>query len=146
MTTRFWSLILVVALLASLMVYQATQVSSARVYLPNDLLANPKTELRRIRVGGRVADKEVKYSVEPRIELRFHLIDPETKDSDMIQATVPVVYRGLRPDMFAPGRDVIIDGHFRNGTLEATSLLTQCPSKYEPPTPEGTMQQGEMNG
>jgi cytochrome c-type biogenesis protein CcmE len=49
--------------------------------------------------------------------------------------TVPVVYYGVRPDMFAPGRDVIIDGNLESGTLQATKLLTQCPSKYEPPDP-----------
>ena len=49
---------------------------------------------------------------------------------------VPVIYRGLRPDMFTAGRDVIIDGSFENGTVVASSLLTQCPSKYEAPSPE----------
>ena len=49
--------------------------------------------------------------------------------------TVPVVYFGVKPDMFAPGRDVIIDGNLEGGTLHATKLLTQCPSKYEPPDP-----------
>ena len=51
-------------------------------------------------------------------------------------APIPVVYRGLRPDMFTSGRDVIIDGEFRDGVLTASSLLTQCPSKYEAPSPE----------
>lgn len=50
--------------------------------------------------------------------------------------SVPVVYQGLRPDMFAVGRDVIIDGEFKDGVVFASSLLTQCPSKYEAPSPD----------
>ena len=38
--------------------------------------------------------------------------------------------------MFTAGRDVIIDGEYKDGVLQAQKLLTQCPSKYEPPSPE----------
>jgi cytochrome c-type biogenesis protein CcmE len=49
-------------------------------------------------------------------------------------ATVPVVYHGTVPDLFRSGRDVVVDGHLRNGVFVAVpgSLLTKCPSKYSP--------------
>jgi cytochrome c-type biogenesis protein CcmE len=50
-------------------------------------------------------------------------------------APVRVLYRNTKPDMFAPGRDVIIDGSFDGEKLVASRLLTQCPSKYEPAEP-----------
>ncbi len=66
-------------------------------------------------------------------------IQPETAiaETSITGALVPVVYQGLRPDMFEAGRDVIIDGEFKDGVVIASSLLTQCPSKYEAPSPEG---------
>ena len=49
-------------------------------------------------------------------------------------AIVPVLYRGSVPDMFAPGRAIVVSGRMRNGTFVAVpgSLLTKCPSKYTP--------------
>ena len=49
-------------------------------------------------------------------------------------ATVPVVYRGSVPDLFRPGRDIVVEGHLRNGVFVAVpgTLVTKCPSKYTP--------------
>jgi cytochrome c-type biogenesis protein CcmE len=49
-------------------------------------------------------------------------------------AVVPVVYHGSVPDLFAPRRDVVVEGTMRNGTFDAVpnTLLTKCPSKYSP--------------
>jgi cytochrome c-type biogenesis protein CcmE len=49
-------------------------------------------------------------------------------------ATVPVVYRGSVPDLFAPGRHVFLSGRARGHTFVAVpgSLVTKCPSKYAP--------------
>jgi cytochrome c-type biogenesis protein CcmE len=48
--------------------------------------------------------------------------------------TVPVVYTGSVPDLFRPGRDVVVEGHLRNGVFVGTpgTLVTKCPSKYTP--------------
>jgi cytochrome c-type biogenesis protein CcmE len=47
---------------------------------------------------------------------------------------VPVVYKGTVPDLFATGRDVVVDGRLRNGVFVAVpnTLVTKCPSKYSP--------------
>jgi cytochrome c-type biogenesis protein CcmE len=48
-------------------------------------------------------------------------------------AAVEVHYRGLLPDMFAEGRDVVVEGPQSDGPVfEASSVLTSCPSKYAP--------------
>jgi cytochrome c-type biogenesis protein CcmE len=49
-------------------------------------------------------------------------------------ATVPVVYKGSVPDLFRAGRDIVVQGHLRNGVFVAIpgSLVTKCPSKYTP--------------
>ncbi|MEW6272934.1 MAG: cytochrome c maturation protein CcmE, partial [Thermodesulfobacteriota bacterium] len=46
-------------------------------------------------------------------------------------AKLPVRYNGIRPDMFADGRDVIVEGKVESGVFHAKTLLTTCPSKYE---------------
>ena len=60
--------------------------------------------------------------------LRFTLRD--VKGS----ATVPVVYTGSVPDLFRPGREVMLKGELAGGTFvaERDSLVTKCPSKYAP--------------
>jgi cytochrome c-type biogenesis protein CcmE len=45
---------------------------------------------------------------------------------------VPVAYRGILPDMFAAGREVVVEGRYGDGSLAARQILTSCPSKYEP--------------
>jgi cytochrome c-type biogenesis protein CcmE len=48
-----------------------------------------------------------------------------------------VISRGEpKPDMFAAGRDVIVEGQLAAGTIEARQVLTSCPSKYVPKQPK----------
>jgi cytochrome c-type biogenesis protein CcmE len=60
--------------------------------------------------------------------LRFRLRDVKGT------ATVPVVYTGSVPDLFRAGRDIVVEGHLRNGVFVAIpgTLVTKCPSKYTP--------------
>ena len=58
--------------------------------------------------------------------LRFRLRDRDGT------ATVPVVYRGSVPDLFRKGREVVVEGKLVGGTFVANSLVTKCPSKYQP--------------
>jgi len=45
---------------------------------------------------------------------------------------VPVAYRGILPDMFAEGREVVVEGRYAGGAFTAKQIMTSCPSKYEP--------------
>lgn len=140
MNKLFLSILAVFIVLGGLAVIRTTKLTASTVFLPSDLASkrtgNPDVRLMRIRVGGRVSSLPVDYKVQPVIELKFSITDPGIKSEGPETQTVPVIYNGLKPDMFAPGRDVIIDGEFVNGVLVANKLLTQCPSKYEPPDPE----------
>jgi cytochrome c-type biogenesis protein CcmE len=126
----FISLVALFIVVGAALVYQATQGTSSLVLMPSELVAKAHAnDLPRIRIGGRVVDP-IEYQTEPSIVLRFRVKDPAGGD-----VTVPVIYEGLKPDMFAPGRDVLIDGDFIGGTVRAAKLQTQCPSKYEPAMP-----------
>lgn len=65
--------------------------------------------------------------------LRFRLRDVKNPAG----MTVPVVYTGSVPDLFATGRDVVIDGKLENGTFvaEPDTMVTKCPSKYSATKP-----------
>lgn len=119
------------------MIFQATRRGTSTVMLPSALAAQPEGKrLTRIRVAGRVAPAAIDYRVEPPIQLKFSIEDPGTG-----KGTIPVVYNGFKPDMFAVGRDIIIDGEFEEGKVIAHKLQTQCPSKYEPPSVESMYKQ-----
>ena len=46
--------------------------------------------------------------------------------------TYPVVFRGIAPDTFTDGVDVVVEGRLgRDGTFQATTLLAKCASRYE---------------
>jgi cytochrome c-type biogenesis protein CcmE len=46
--------------------------------------------------------------------------------------TLPVVYRGIVPDTFKDGAEVVVEGKREaDGTFRAETLLAKCPSKYE---------------
>jgi cytochrome c-type biogenesis protein CcmE len=43
-----------------------------------------------------------------------------------------VVYRGIAPDTFTDGVDVVVEGRVgQDGTFHATTLLAKCASRYE---------------
>ena len=47
-------------------------------------------------------------------------------------ASVPVHYRGLPPDTFKEGAEVVATGMWKDeGFFEATEILAKCASKYE---------------
>jgi cytochrome c-type biogenesis protein CcmE len=126
----FVSLVLIFLTVGGALVFQATKGTSSLVLEPSQLLTQaPDGDLERIRVGGRVVDP-ISYQTEPQMVLSFSVKDP--KGSEI---PVPVVYLGLKPDMFAAGRDVLIDGDYQSGVIKAAKLQTQCPSKYEPVVP-----------
>lgn len=129
MNKVFISLIAVFLVLVVGLLMRASTSAVSSVYLPSQIEEN--SELSRVRMAGRVADREIRYQLEPKIKLEFSLRDKDSESSRV----VPVVYEGIKPDMFAVGRDVILDGDIRSGTFYASKLLTQCPSKYEAPKP-----------
>ena len=133
----FISLVIAFIVCGGALVYQATRGTSSLVLSPSEVLSKGASrDLKRIRVGGRVVDP-ISYQTEPSMVLSFSVKNPGGGEG-----IVPVVYRGLKPDMFAAGRDVLIDGDYVGGTIQAAKLQTQCPSKYEPVVPGAAPAQG----
>lgn len=97
-----------------------------------------------VRVAGRVAPGSLwKQTSAKGTEMKFVIGDFEGPDHVPVMGTVPVVFTGVVPDMFAEGRDVIIEGRYVDGTLQAQTIMTSCPSKYEPKLENGEPAPGQ---
>lgn len=83
-----------------------------------------------LRVAGRVSAGSLsKNTSASGTAMKFRVQD-FTNESD--GESVPVEYTGVVPDMFAEGRDVILEGKYVGGVFLAQTVMTSCPSKYEP--------------
>lgn len=75
-----------------------------------------------VRLGGRVVPGSVRWDrTSGRVE--FSVTDGAHR--------LPVVYRGVVPDTFAPGGEVVVEGRYEGGRFIADRLLAKCPSKFD---------------
>ena len=91
-----------------------------------------------VRIAGRVSAGSVrKQTSAAGTELKFAI--GEFTEGGVPNGTplLPVEFTGVVPDMFAEGRDVIVEGTYVDGVLRAQTVMTSCPSKYEPGTDTG---------
>lgn len=99
------------------------------VYFLNvsEALAMPAEDIQRIRLFGTVAGEGLVYDPQ-HFGVDFLLADSEDPTK-----RIPVRYRGVVPDLFEPGAEVILEGGYQisEGFFQAKTLMTKCPSKYE---------------
>jgi len=103
--------------LAAALLYTSFSASSEAAK-PSELKEGQSYE-----VTGKVVKGSISHSGD---ELRFRIRDRDGTES------VPVTYTGSVPDPFWDGREVIVSGELKQGTLvaERDSLVTKCPSKF----------------
>ena len=76
-----------------------------------------------IRVGGSVSPSSVQWDPKT-LSLTFQLNDE--RSSFLVQ------YKGVVPDSFKPGKEVVIEGTYAGkGRFNATLIMPKCASKYE---------------
>ena len=114
-----------------------TGIQETKVYyftMDEFLLKKAALANEDIRVAGRVQAGSIQWDP-AALNLTFVLtpIEQEPTPVEVTQAGVSVSYQGILPDMFAEGRDVIIEGLYTpEQQLVASTIMTSCPSKYEP--------------
>jgi cytochrome c-type biogenesis protein CcmE len=92
---------------------------------PADVAAGKAPIGQPIRVGGMVVDGSVQRS-DDSLAVRFQLTDYE--------ASVPVIYIGILPDLFGEGQGAVASGVLNNdGVLEASEVLAKHDENYMPP-------------
>lgn len=102
-------------------------ISQNSVYFLNvsEALAMPSEEFQSARLFGKVgAEGLVRTQGGTNISFILH-------DAEQSGRTLPVTYKGVVPDTFTVGAEVILEGVMKDDTFHAKSLMTKCPSKYE---------------
>ncbi|MCZ2097268.1 MAG: cytochrome c maturation protein CcmE [Anaerolineae bacterium] len=109
------------------LVFNAMGSSMAYFKTVGEMEASGKgTTGEQIRVGGNVLAGSIQRDVATN-ELRFTMTDGVN--------TLPVVYNGVVPDIFSEQVEVVVEGKVGpDGTMQASTLLTKCPSRFESAT------------
>ena len=95
---------------------------------PSELAQRNLPAGERVRIGGMVAQGSLVRDEEGG--LRFLVTD--------LQASLPVRFRGVPPDLFAEGEGVIAEGRLAaDGGLDAARILAKHDETYMPPEAAG---------
>jgi len=98
-------------------------------YLHLDELDRMATEVdgKGVRINARVEPGSIRKAPQ-RLVYDFAITDGQRR--------VTVHYEGVVSDMFKDGVEVVVEGRYdaRRNHIEATRLLTKCPSKYQADT------------
>jgi cytochrome c-type biogenesis protein CcmE len=118
-----------IAAAVSYLVYAGIRTTSMYYFTLDEFLAQREAHAGEdLRVKGWVRKDSIRWDARTN-DLAFELARPDGSGA------VPVSYRGVLPDMFAPGREVVVEGRYLTGALTARQIMTSCPSKYEAAKP-----------
>ena len=122
---RLWLLVGSLCVLGAAVALVLSALSDNLVffYSPTQIAEKHPGPDRRLRIGGLVEQGSVKKDGQ---EVRFIVTD--------LKKTVPVVYRGILPDLFREGQGVIAEGTLgADGVFTAREVLAKHDEKYMPP-------------
>jgi cytochrome c-type biogenesis protein CcmE len=89
---------------------------------PTQVVDTPPSESEQFRIGGLVTEDSIKVVGDASVA--FTVTDGN--------ATVPVVYMGILPDLFEEGQGMIGLGRLVDGTFQATEILAKHDENYMP--------------
>jgi cytochrome c-type biogenesis protein CcmE len=116
---------LVAVLAAVLLAMWGLRDRAAYFYTPADVVAGKAQPGQSVRLGGMVEKGSVQR-LPDGVTVRFVLTDGAAK--------VPVVFRGIVPDLFREGSGAIAEGSLEpGGTFDATNILAKHDERYMPP-------------
>ena len=109
---------------AGLLAAWALRNQASFFYLPADIAARPPAPDRAVRLGGMV-EKGSLSTGSDGVTVRFTVSDST--------ARVPVVFKGIVPDLFKENSGVVAEGKLdSSGTFVASNLLAKHDEKYVP--------------
>ena len=80
-----------------------------------------------VRINAPLDKSSIQFD-DKTLVLKFNLIEENL--------TLPVVYKGVKPDTFEQGESVVAEGKLgTDGVFQASTILVKCPSKYESEVP-----------
>ncbi|MBN8816754.1 MAG: cytochrome c maturation protein CcmE [Sphingomonas sp.] len=125
------ALAMIAVVAAGLLALSALKDQAAFFYAPSDVKKDGLPLGKAVRLGGMVVAGSIKRAADG-VTLRFAVTDG--------QATTPVTFRGIAPDLFREKSGVVAEGQFQpDGGFVATNLLAKHDEKYMPPELAGKM-------
>jgi cytochrome c-type biogenesis protein CcmE len=116
---------------AALLALSALKEQASFFYAPSDVKRDGLPLGKAVRLGGMVEAGSIKH-LPDGISIRFVVTDG--------QASVPVRFSGIVPDLFREKSGVVAEGQFQpDGSFTATNLLAKHDEKYMPPEVAGAM-------
>ena len=111
------------------LVYANTQANAAYYMTIAELRHCTNCTTQSVRVAGIVQKGSIVRN-DARQQISFMIADGSGSQP------LSVVYSGIIPDIFAPGIQVVVEGHYSSqGPFQAQTLLAKCPSKFQVATP-----------
>ena len=139
MSSKIYITIIIVVICLVSLIFAATKSNAKAVVTINELMQK-KIINTKVQIGAQVAhDSKIESISSPKRIVKFSIVDRVKKDEEKqilkknAVNKLQVVYEGIMPDTLRAGRDVIVQGVYDGEVFNAYQLLTQCPSKYEPP-------------
>lgn len=124
-------LAIVAVLGAVLLGMSALKDQAAYFYAPADVARKGVPLDRAVRIGGMVKDGSIQRHADG-VTIDF-VVGDET------EATIPVSFTGIAPDLFKENSGVVAEGRFQpDGRFVATEILAKHDENYMPPQLAGS--------
>lgn len=105
------------------LILSAFQQNLVFFFSPSDVAAHKAPQARAFRIGGLVEEGSVKRE---GVMVSFRVTDTAH--------AIPVVYKGILPDLFREGKGVVAQGKLgADGVFQASEVLAKHDENYMPP-------------
>jgi cytochrome c-type biogenesis protein CcmE len=120
---------LVILAALAYIIYGGMQEAVVYFVTPSELKAKETNSSDRfLRMGGMVVKGSLQKDSQ-NLTYRFELTDGT--------ASVPVLFRGVPPDLFVDGKGAVVEGRLAgDGIFQATTIMAKHSEEYSPP-PDG---------
>jgi cytochrome c-type biogenesis protein CcmE len=115
----------VLAVAVGYLMYTSVQSTSASFFVTVSELTDRGDEMdgERVRVSGDIVEGSV---VQDGLGSEIYFEIPEGEE------TLGVAFDGQTPDIFGDHTEAVVEGiYHKDGTFEAETVLTKCPSRFE---------------
>ena len=119
--------------IAAALVLNAFESNLVFFFSPTQVAANEAPKHRSFRIGGLVEQGSVKRQSDG---VTVHFVVTDTAK------TMPVVYKGILPDLFKEGKGVVAQGKLgQDGVFRADEVLAKHDENYMPPEAARALEQ-----
>ncbi len=119
--------------IAAALILNAFQSNLVFFYSPSEVAAGKAPSDRAFRIGGLVEAGSVKRDPDG-LTVRFVVTDTAK--------SMPVVYKGILPDLFKEGKGVVAEGKLGgDGVFSSTQVLAKHDENYMPPEAAQALEQ-----